>query len=212
MKLTKYQHSCFILEQDGNILVIDPGAWAADFTSPDNVVAVVITHEHADHFDIEKLKAIFEKNPNMRIYGPADVTAQIKDLPAHTVTAGDSVKIAGFSLDFVGGVHATIHKDFHEPFQNVGVIVNETLYHPGDSLALPGRSIKVLSLPIIAPWEKVSESVDFLIQVNPGLIFPTHDAMLSELGHSLYDRWHSMAAKKIGANYQRLLSHETIDI
>jgi len=212
MRLTKYEHSCFTLEQDGNVLVIDPGGWTTDFTSPNNVVAVVITHEHADHFDIEKLKAIFETNQDVKIYAPADVILKIQSLPTQTVATGDSVKIAGFTLDFIGGVHATIHKDFHEPFQNVGVIVNDALYHPGDSLALPGRPIKVLSLPIIAPWEKVSESVDFLLQVRPELTFPTHDAMLSKLGHGLYDRWHSMAADRIGATYQRLASHETIDL
>jgi len=212
MKLTKYEHSCFTLEQDGNVLVVDPGAWATDFVSPDRVVAVVVTHEHADHFDKDKLQATIDKNPGAKIYAPADVIAMIPNLPTQIVTAGDHATVGSFSLDFVGGVHATIHKDFHAQFQNVGVIVNDTLYHPGDSLTLPGKPIKVLSLPIIAPWEKVSESVDFLMNVKPEFIFPTHDAMLSEFGFGLYDRWHSMAAEKIGATYRRLASHETIDI
>ncbi len=212
MKLTKYEHSCFTLEQDGDVVVIDPGAWTTDFTSPSNVVGVVVTHEHADHFDEKKLHEIIDKNPTAKIYAPADVAIKIQDLPIHAVTPGDSVKIGAFRLDFVGGVHATIHADFHPQFQNVGVIVNDTLYHPGDSLALPGKPIKVLSLPIIAPWEKVSESVDFLMNVKPELAFPTHDAMLSESGFGLYDRWHRMAAERLGINYRRLASHETIDI
>ena len=71
------------------------------------------------------------------------------------------------------------------------------VYHPGDSLALPNQPIKVLSLPIIAPWEKVSESVDFPNGYKARICFPTHDAMLSELGFGLYDRWHSMASERL---------------
>lgn len=210
MKLTKYEHACFTVEKNGNILVVDPGAWATDFVVPEHVVAIVVTHEHADHFEPGKLRAIVEKNPEAAIYGPAAVTSQISDLPAQTVSAGETVEIGGFSLTFVGGVHATIHKDFHPEFQNVGVIVDDILYHPGDSLALPGRPIKVLSLPITAPWEKVSESVDFLIAIKPEFAFPTHDAMLSELGIGLYDRWHAMASEKHGIKYERISG--TIDI
>ena len=212
MKLTKYEHSCFTLENDGKVLVVDPGSWTTDFETPNNVIAVVVTHEHMDHFDEEKLQDIVSKNPNAAIYGPSDVIAKISELPGNSVAADDEVKIEGFKLKFVGGTHATIHKDFHPQFQNVGVIINDTVYHPGDSLALPNRPIKVLSLPVIAPWEKVSESFYFLMAVKPVFSFPTHDAMLSELGFGLYDRWHSMASEKIGTTYKRLKGHDTIDI
>jgi len=204
MKLTKYEHSCFTLEKDGKVLVIDPGAWATDFVTPENVVAVVVTHEHADHFDPEKLHVIIDKNPKAIIYGPDAVTRQITDLPTQAVSPEEVVEVGGFTLTFTGGVHATIHKDFHPEYQNVGVVVDDVLYHPGDSLALPNRPIKVLSLPIIAPWEKVSESVDFLIAVKPELAFPSHDAMLSKFGFGLYDRWHKMAAEKYNIRYERI--------
>lgn len=210
MKLTKYAHSCFTLEKDGKILVVDPGSWADDFIVPEHVVAVVVTHEHADHFDVEKLTNIIEKNPDAVIYGPEAVTKQLADLPTQAVSAEETVEIGGFTLTFTGGAHATIVEGFHPAFQNIGVIVDDTLYHPGDSLALPGRPIKVLSLPIIAPWEKVSESVQFLIDVKPEFAFPTHDAMLSELGLGLYDRWHALAAEKYNIRYERISG--TIDI
>lgn len=210
MKLTKYNHSCFTAEKDGVIIVVDPGAWATDFTVPKNVIGVVVTHEHTDHFDPEKLRAIVDVNPNAIIYGPNDVTAQIPQLPTRSVSADETVDTGGFTLRFVGGVHATIHKDLHPEFQNVGVIIDDTLYHPGDSLALPDRPIEVLSVPIIAPWEKVSESVDFMLAVKPKLAFPSHDGMLNELGLDLYDRWHKTAAEKHGMTYRRLT--ESIDI
>lgn len=206
MKLTKFQHSCFTLEKDGKTLVVDPGGWSDDFVVPANVVAVVVTHEHGDHFDPTKLQAIIAANPEATIYGPEAVTAQLASLETHAVTAGDVVHVGGFTLEFVGGVHATIHADYHTPFQNVGVIVDDTLYHPGDSLALPGRPVKVLSLPIVAPWGKVSESMDFLAAIKPELAFPSHDAFLNEKGIGLYDRWHQQLADKHGIRYERLSS------
>lgn len=212
MKLTKYEHSCFTVEQDGDVLVVDPGAWATDFVVPTHVVAVVVTHEHADHFDLDKLQAIVDKNPEAIIYGPEAVTSQISKLKVQSVSPGETIVAGMFTLSFVGGTHATIHKDFHPEFQNLGVIVNDSLYHPGDSLALPNRAIKILSMPIIAPWEKVSESVDFMMAVKPEIIFPSHDAILSDLGIGLYDRWHFMAAERIGAEYKRLALGQEIEL
>lgn len=212
MKLTKYEHSCFTLEKDGDVLVVDPGAWATDFIVPEHVVAVVVTHEHADHFDLEKLHAIADKNPEAIVYGPEAVIALISNLKVQSVSPDETVSAGKFTLNFVGGIHATIHKDFHPEFQNLGVIVDDILYHPGDSLTLPNRAVKVLSMPIVAPWEKVSESVDFMMAVKPEIIFPSHDAILSELGIGLYDRWHSMAAERIGAKYERLPLGEAIEL
>jgi L-ascorbate metabolism protein UlaG (beta-lactamase superfamily) len=211
MKLTKFKHSAFTLTKDDAVLVIDPGAWSTDFVVPEQVVAVVVTHEHFDHLDPEKLRAIVDKNPQAIIYGPASVTNQLQDLPNYSVVADDIVQAGPFTLTFTGGVHATIHKNFHPEFQNVGVIVDDGIvYHPGDSLALPGRPIKILSLPIIAPWEKASESMDFLAEIKPEFAFPTHDAFLNENGIELYDRWHVQMAEKIGTTYTRIVG--SIDI
>lgn len=204
MKLTKFEHSCFILEKDGNALVVDPGNWATNFIVPENVIGVVVTHEHADHFDIEKLRSIAQKNPSIHIYAPADVAAKAPDLPMQRVETNEIVEVGGFTLQFVGGSHATIHSDFHPPFQNLGVVVDSMLYHPGDSLFVPEQTIKVLSLPIVAPWTKASESMDFLARIKPEIAFPSHDAILSESGIGLYDRWHALVAEKQGTTYVRI--------
>ncbi|MEV4195183.1 MBL fold metallo-hydrolase, partial [Streptomyces toxytricini] len=55
MKLTKRLHSCVQLEKDGRVLVIDPGA----FSEPDaglGADALLVTHEHPDHFDEGRLR------------------------------------------------------------------------------------------------------------------------------------------------------------
>ncbi|HXT91234.1 MAG TPA: MBL fold metallo-hydrolase, partial [Trebonia sp.] len=49
MLLTWLGHSCFRLEKDGFVAVIDPGI-VAPGNALDDADAVLITHQHADHF------------------------------------------------------------------------------------------------------------------------------------------------------------------
>jgi len=209
MQLTKYEHACFTVEKDDQLLVIDPGEWSSDFISPSNVVAIVITHDHGDHFDHERLEAIIDENPDAIIVGPETVTSQIEVFQTKTVQSGDSLDIGPFHLEFFGGKHAIIHSSIAVA-ANVGVLINDLLYYPGDSFTLPGRSVDTLALPVAAPWLKISEAMDFLAQIRPRLAFPTHDAVLSQIGKELVDGRLSATAQEQDTTYQRLAEAVTI--
>lgn len=209
MELTKYEHACLTLEKDGQLLVIDPGSMSTDFISPGGVVAIVVTHDHADHFDHEQLAAIINENPNALILAPETVTSQIEAFTTQTVAAGDTADIGPFHLAFFGGKHAVIHSATPVT-DNVGVMVNELLYYPGDSLALPGQPVDTLAVPIAAPWLKIGEAIDFMSQIRPRLAFPTHDAIFSPFGNQVADRWLSGEAAKQDITYQRLTNTITI--
>ena len=203
MKLTKYEHACFTLETANKTLVVDPGNYTSDFVVTDTIVAVIVTHEHADHFDPDWLTTIFTKNPNAVL-----VTLQsiIDKLPGHkskAVSSGDTVDIGPFTLKFFGDKHALIHSSM-PAIDNIGVLINNTVYYPGDSFTLPNTPIDVLALPVAAPWLKMSESMDFLTAIKPLLVFPTHDAILSDLGKALPDHLLPAIAQKVGAQYKRI--------
>jgi len=203
MQLTKYEHACFTVEKDDKLLVVDPGEWSSDFIAPAGVVAIVVTHNHGDHFDHEQLEAIINENPNAIIVAPETVTSEIEVFNTETVDAGDTLDIGPFHLEFFGGKHAVIHSSL--PIAtNVGVMVNDLLYYPGDSFTLPGRAVDTLALPVSAPWLKISETIDFLSQIRPRLAFPTHDAILSDIGKELVDGRLGDTAGKQGTTYQRL--------
>jgi len=203
MKLTKYEHACFTLETANETLVVDPGTYTSDFVVTDTIVVVVVTHEHPDHFDPSLLTTIFTKNPNAVL-----VTLQsiIDKLPGHkskAISPGDTVDIGPFTLKFFGDKHALIHSSM-PAIDNIGVLINNTVYYPGDSFALPLTPIDVLALPVAAPWLKMSESMDFLTAIKPLLAFPTHDAVLSDLGKALPDYLLPAFAQKVGAQYKRI--------
>lgn len=206
MKLTKFEHACFTVAKDDQTLAVDPGNWSTDFVPTTDIVAVVITHEHADHFYEEQLERIAEKNPTAVVIAHESITSNIHVLPTKAANVGDTLAVGPFSLTFYGGEHATIY-DGHPKVANLGVLINSSLYYPGDSFALPEQAVDTLALPVSAPWMKVSESMDFCKEVNAGLVFPTHDAILSDAGKSVVDTLFGGVASQ----YRRLVEPVEID-
>ncbi|HEU4715487.1 MAG TPA: MBL fold metallo-hydrolase [Candidatus Saccharimonadales bacterium] len=203
MKLTKYDHACFTVEKDHQMLVVDPGNFSTDYLPSNNVVGIVITHEHADHYDPEQIAAIVDKNPEAVIIGHEDVISKVEVFKTQAVDAGDKLTIGLFELEFFGGTHAVIHRTM-PVVANLGVMINDLLYYPGDSFTLPGRAIDTLAIPAGAPWLKIGDAMDFLELVKPRFAFPTHDAVLSDVGKGLADRLLGSVAEREGIEYRRL--------
>lgn len=203
MKLTKYDHACFTVEKDHQMLVVDPGNFSTDYLPSNNVVGIVITHEHADHYDTEQIAAIVDKNPEAVIIGHEDVISKVEVFKTQAVDAGDKLTIGLFELEFFGGTHAVIHRTM-PVVANLGVMINDLLYYPGDSFTLPGRAIDTLAIPAGAPWLKIGDAMDFLELVKPRFAFPTHDAVLSDVGKGLADRLLGSVAEREGIEYRRL--------
>ncbi|MDQ5982789.1 MAG: hypothetical protein QG549_786 [Patescibacteria group bacterium] len=204
MKITKFEHACFVVEHDGAVLVVDPGGWTTNLVVPNNVVAVVITHAHPDHIDPKLLTAMTEKNPDAVIIADDSVTNQLKDFKTQPVVANEGIKVGSFELEFFGGQHAIISPDI-PTIANLGVLINDTVYYPGDSFALPDdRHVAVLALPVSAPWMKFSEAAEFITKLRPAKMFPTHDAILSPAGKSLADTMFERVSDSIASHYQRI--------
>lgn len=211
MKLTKYEHACFTVEKDNHTVVVDPGAFTTNFVVPTNVVAVIITHEHFDHFDKTHLQAIIDKNPTAVIVSHEGITAELTDFTTKTVHAGETIQIEPFEFTFFGGEHALIHTSVPR-IANLGILIDGRIYYPGDSFVTPSVPVEVLAVPTSAPWLKISEAMDFLTAVHPRLAFSTHDALSSEQGMAISDRWLSGVATANSIDYRRLDSTHPLDI
>jgi len=184
MKLTKFEHSCLVLDKNGSTLVIDPGSFTMPLTDVMGVVAVVITHEHADHWTPEQLTRILDRNPGARILGPAGVAAAATGFEVEVVKDGDTVEIEPFTLAFYGEKHAVIHSSI-PVIDNVGVLVDGELYYGGDSYTVPPVAVNTLAAPIGAPWLKIGDAMDYVLAVKPKRSFPIHDMTLSQAGKSM---------------------------
>ena len=162
MRITKFGHSCVRIEHDGHTLVIDPGM----FTEPeavDGVDAVLITHEHPDHYLPDHLART--DAPIFTIDAVARRIAEDAPDIAERVTVvapGESFD-AGVPVRAVGELHAVIHPELPR-FDNSGYVVtlgDQRIFHPGDALTPPDEPVDVLCVPVSAPWMKASEAVDF---------------------------------------------------
>lgn len=211
MKLTKYKHACFTIEIDNQVLVVDPGVFTSDFELTNNIVAIVATHEHPDHFSSDLITKIYTKNPGSILVSLAEVVEKMLDgHKSQTAKAGDKVSVGPFKLEFFGGEHAHIYPGMSAG-TNLGVLINDLLYYPGDSLTTPNKPVDTLALPVSAPWLKTSEAIDFLTAIKPHFAFPTHDAFLSNDGQASADGWMQMFAEHIGTEYKRI-NGQTIDL
>lgn len=189
MKLTKKLHSCVRLEKDGRTLVIDPGT----FSEPDAAAgadAILVTHEHPDHFNEERLRTGLDANPAAELWTLASVADQVSAAfpgRVHTVGEGDAFTAAGFEVQVHGQLHAVIHPDIPR-ITNVGYLVDGSVFHPGDALTVPGVPVDTLLLPVMAPWNKISEVIDYVREVAPRRSVDVHDALLTDLARPIYDR------------------------
>ncbi|KAB1140000.1 MBL fold metallo-hydrolase [Streptomyces luteolifulvus] len=193
MKLTKNSHACVRLEKDGRTLVIDPGG----FSEQDAALgadAILVTHEHPDHFDEARLRAGMEANPGAQIWTLKSVAEHLTAAfpgRVHTVGHGDTFTAAGFDVQVHGELHAVIHPDIPR-ITNVGYLVKGddagTVFHPGDALTVPDHPVETLMLPVHAPWNKISEVIDYVREVKPRRAYDIHDALLTDLARPIYDR------------------------
>ncbi|MFC8228320.1 MBL fold metallo-hydrolase [Streptomyces sp. NPDC057287] len=188
LTLTKKTHSCVRIERNGQSLVIDPGG----FTEDDAAVgadAILVTHEHPDHFDEARLRAGLEANPAAQVWTLRSVAEQLSAAfpgRVHTVGHGDTFTAAGFDVQVHGELHAVIHPDIPR-ITNIGFLVDGSVFHPGDALTVPDHPVDTLMLPVMAPWSKLSEVIDYVREVKPRRAIDIHDALLTDLARPIYD-------------------------
>lgn len=213
MKITKHEHACLAVDGDGGTLVIDPGSFSGRLVDLEAVRAVVITHEHADHWTPEHVADLRQRFPEAPIYGPAGVAAAVAASEAgdvvEAVAPGDIREVGGFRLEFFGGTHAEIHRTLPR-VDNVGVLIDGRLYHPGDSLVAPGVPVEILAAPAGAPWLKIGETMDFVLEVAPKQAIAIHDAVLSEAGLRISEARITGAVESVGGTYVQLRAGDAV--
>lgn len=190
MRITKFGHSCVRIETGTTTVVLDPGVFATA-EALDGADAILITHEHPDHYAPALLAA-----SDAQIFTIDAVAAKIAaEAPAAferttVVTPDQSFTIGDAAVRVVGEQHALLHAELPK-FYNSGYLLtadDTTVFHPGDSLTgANGAAVDVLLAPVSAPWATAAELIDFIRMVGAPRSLAIHDRVYGEFGSKVFD-------------------------
>ncbi|MDF2826104.1 MAG: putative Zn-dependent hydrolase of beta-lactamase fold protein [Mycobacterium sp.] len=189
MELTHFGHSCLLASFPDTTVLFDPGTFSHGFEGITGLAAILITHQHPDHADPQRLPALVEANPQAALYADPQTAAQLGGA-WQAVNVGDQLSIGALTVRGVGGRHAVIHPELPE-IDNISYLVGDgehpaRLMHPGDALFVPDEPVDVLATPAAAPWMKISEAVDYLRAVAPTHAVPIHQGIVAPEARGIY--------------------------
>jgi len=196
MNITKYGHSCLLIEEDDARILIDPGAWSEGHTTLTDIDAILITHEHLDHCDPESLQQILRLNKDAIIYTNDGVGKKLVEagILFTRFVDGHSLRVKGVLVEGFGKDHAIIYPTFPH-WDNTGFLIAERFFHPGDAVdIIPTKPVEILALPVVAPWMRMADALDWAKKIKPKFVFPIHDGMLKITGP-----FHNLPKQVLGA-------------
>ncbi|HEX4403133.1 MAG TPA: MBL fold metallo-hydrolase [Galbitalea sp.] len=211
MRITKYEHACFVASIGDKKLVVDPGSFTVPLPDSNNVVAVVVTHEHGDHWTPEHLQRILDNSPDVKFFAPAGVAAAATDFEFTVVKDGEKITIDPFELEFFGENHAIIHSSF-PVVDNVGVLINGAVFYPGDSFTQGPPNVDLLAVPASAPWLKIGEVMDYVLAAKPKRSFPVHEMINSVIGNGMANARIQATTEQGGGEFVPLAPGESIEV
>jgi L-ascorbate metabolism protein UlaG (beta-lactamase superfamily) len=213
MQLTKHVHSCVRIDDGDRTLVIDPGSFSDLDAALDGADAVLITHEHLDHLNVDRVRAAAQADPRLRLWAPASVAATFADLGEQVVAvgAGETFEAAGFTVQTFGGQHALIHP-LVPMIANVGYLIDDAVYHPGDSFTVPPVPVNTLLLPAAAPWSKMAEVIDFAIAVRAPFAYPIHDFVISDTYQGILRNVLGSIVERFGVQYRSFAEPVSVSV
>jgi L-ascorbate metabolism protein UlaG (beta-lactamase superfamily) len=199
MVIKKFLHSCILVEENDRRLLIDPGyfSFVEGLLKPEDigpVDVILLTHEHQDHFYPEAIKKISGKKQPV-ILGTRRIQALLEQegIPSRASIVGTE-DVGGFKVQTVPAPHEPLPVLVPE---NVGYLINGTLFHPGDSFDFHlTSSPKVIALPIAGPWMTILQALKKIEELKPHIVIPIHDAIIKDF---MLTRMHEMCKQYLAA-------------
>ena len=191
MRVTHLGHACLLVEMADRRVLIDPGNFSSGYEDLKGLDAIIVTHNHPDHFDPDRAPAVLRANAGVPVHTDPLTAEKLRaeGIPAIPTSQGAEFAVGDISVTPVGELHAFNHPKMPR-IPNVGVVLRASgepsLFHPGDAYDAEPGQVDVLAHPLNAPWTASRDSIDFVARIAPRHVVPIHDALLSERGRRMY--------------------------
>ena len=207
MKITKFVHSCLLVETPERTAIFDPGVMSESALDPDALQRlddIFITHNHGDHLSEQLLRQLYARFPHVRITGPPEVVAQLQQAGiAASSDLPDGVRL-------FAAPHESVAPLFPQP-EEFGYHYLEQLSHPGDCHSFK-ETMAILALPVTAPWGSFVRAINLALERKPQHVLPIHDWHWSDAARTAsYD----IAARVLGEqgiHFHRLQTGQPVSI
>ncbi|MDF0528337.1 MBL fold metallo-hydrolase [Tsukamurella sp. 8F] len=190
VKLTKYAHACVTVESAGATVLLDPGAFNPERAELMRAAdAVLITHDHFDHYDADAIGTEIAQRPGLPVYAPESIAGRVDGVTA--VWTGDEFTVGAISVRVYVQPHAFIYADQPQTPNAAFLLTADgtSVYHPGDTYFVPDAAVDTLLVPTSGPWTKLGEAVQFVVDVSPRRAIQIHEYLASELGRQVSDKY-----------------------
>lgn len=170
MKITKFVHSCLLIETDDRVVLFDPGMMserALDISKINKLDDIFITHEHPDHKSFTLLHALVEKFPDVHITSTSETVEQLK---AEGISASNTQPDG---VQFFEAPHENVTPVYPQP-EEIGIHYLDLLTHPGDSHHFI-ETKAILALPMTGPWGAMINAFTLATALQPKHVLPIHD-------------------------------------
>jgi len=177
-------HSSMVLTLGDKTWYVDPVGGAelyADYAAP---TAILITHEHGDHFDVPTLEAIAGDTApllvSQAVYDGLPATLQAR---ASVIGNGEATEVDGVAIDSVAAYNTTPDRSqFHPQGRGNGYILNigdSRVYIAGDTEGTPEMlaltDIDAAFLPMNLPYTMTgAEAAEAVKAFRPAIVYPYH--------------------------------------
>lgn len=175
MKVTKFVHSCVLVETPQRVAMFDPGGFsvgAVDVSLIERLDDILITHAHPDHMDPSLIKQLTLKFPQVKITGTSEVRIALGQAG---ITSSDQ---APDYVKFFKSPHEPVEPIFPQPEEH-GMHFMDVFTHPGDSHSFK-ETKSVLALPISGPWGSTIKAASLAMKLKPKYVIPIHDWHMKE--------------------------------